>query len=260
MENENRGQNKLVMALLIALVAVFVDYFLDFIPMPLPYNPYLVWRMVLGAVCLGGTTAIYSKFISHSKINTALIIIIPIIISVIDVVIETYSFNLYGVIFPIRLAIRFVLYFICAFIMSLAEKKCDTVSSQAKKQGGNSGTLEIIAICFFVILGVLVEYVVITSGAVGLTWIGGIFGFIAIYMGVRLPGTVLKRNFIKLGNFGGMTYEQIAAVVGPCNSETPTVMGNGDSVIVRQWIRTGYHISLVFKDNICIGKNHEVQV
>ena len=57
-----------------------------------------------------------------------------------------------------------------------------------------------------------------------------------------------------------MTYEEIAKNVGPCNSESPQVTKDGETIIVRQWISTGYHISLIFKDGICIAKNHESSV
>ena len=88
----------------------------------------------------------------------------------------------------------------------------------------------------------------------------GLLGYIVIAFFVRAPGRSLQQKFIKLGNFAGMTYEEISKNVGPCNSESPQVTKDGETIIVRQWISTGYHISLIFKDGICIAKNHESSV
>ena len=47
----------------------------------------------------------------------------------------------------------------------------------------------------------------------------GLLGYIVIAFFVRAPGRSLQQKFIKLGNFAGMTYEEIAKNVGSCNSE-----------------------------------------
>ena len=76
----------------------------------------------------------------------------------------------------------------------------------------------------------------------------GVVGAIVMYwfMGalVKSPGRVLSNNFAKLGDMTGKTYDEIKAVVGPCNSVS--YMHNS---ILRQWYATGYHIVLLFDKN-----------
>jgi len=42
----------------------------------------------------------------------------------------------------------------------------------------------------------------------------------------------------------GKSYQEIAAVVGLANAESPIVTADGEPATVRQWLKTGYHISL----------------
>lgn len=91
--------------------------------------------------------------------------------------------------------------------------------------------------------------------------LGGLLLFAIISVGVKAPARMLQQNFVKLGNMTGKSYEEIAAVVGPANADSPKVGDNGEVLTIKQWIKPGYHISLVFdQDNRCIGKTHESAV
>jgi len=91
-----------------------------------------------------------------------------------------------------------------------------------------------------------------------------IFGLIPILIGgfvlyaitravVRIPGESLKRKFAKLGTLKGKHIAEIVAVAGNPNSRS----GMADGRTLCQWIASGYHISLVFTENICDGVTHE---
>ena len=91
--------------------------------------------------------------------------------------------------------------------------------------------------------------------------LGGLLLFAIISLAVKSPARRLQQNFVKLGNMTGMTYAEISAAVGPANTDSPQVGADGEQVTVKQWIKPGYHIALIFdKDNRCIGKTHEAAV
>ena len=91
--------------------------------------------------------------------------------------------------------------------------------------------------------------------------LGGLLLFAIISAVTRAPARALQQGFVKLGNMTGKTYAEISAAVGPANSDSPQVTQDGEQITVKQWIKPGYHISLIFdKDNCCIGKAHESSV
>jgi hypothetical protein len=63
----------------------------------------------------------------------------------------------------------------------------------------------------------------------------------------------LQRKFQSLGDMRGKTFAEIAAVAGQPNS----ISAAADGKVLRQWQRTGYHIALLFKDDVCEGITHE---
>lgn len=70
---------------------------------------------------------------------------------------------------------------------------------------------------------------------------------------VTAPGRALQRKFMSLGDMRGMTRARIEAVAG-----TPNSFGAlGGNQILLQWMATGYHIALVFEDDICQGITSE---
>ena len=66
------------------------------------------------------------------------------------------------------------------------------------------------------------------------------------------PARELQRRFQSLGDLQGKTRTEIEAAVGAPNSVSSLADG-----ILCQWQRTGYHIALLFKDDICQGITHE---
>ena len=66
------------------------------------------------------------------------------------------------------------------------------------------------------------------------------------------PARDLQRKFQSLGDMRGKTKAEIESVVGPPNSFSALSDGT-----LCQWIRTGYHISLIFKDDVCLGVSSE---
>lgn len=59
----------------------------------------------------------------------------------------------------------------------------------------------------------------------------------------------------------GKTYDEIQKVVGAENSISSTVNDSGEVIKIRQWMSTGYHITLLFdaNDNF-IGISNETKV
>jgi hypothetical protein len=85
------------------------------------------------------------------------------------------------------------------------------------------------------------------------TFFGGLVLYAIMNSLVRSPGASLRHKFQELGTIQGRTLHQIIAVVGPPNSRS--VIGNGR--VVCQWMATGYHVALIFTDDICDGISHE---
>lgn len=63
----------------------------------------------------------------------------------------------------------------------------------------------------------------------------------------------VKSKFANLGIIAGRTKGEICKAVGPSNSISTLV--NGQQIL--QWTIPGYHIALIFTDEICDGVSHE---
>ncbi len=70
---------------------------------------------------------------------------------------------------------------------------------------------------------------------------------------VRVPGASLQNKFHNLGTLKGLHINSIIEAVGPPNSRSVAASGR----VVCQWMATGYHIVLIFTDDICDGVTHE---
>lgn len=69
-----------------------------------------------------------------------------------------------------------------------------------------------------------------------------------------IPTFGIARKFGALGTLAGRTLQEIVTVVGPPDSSTI----NGPGLHVAQWLKSGYHIVLIFDDNgVCGGVTHE---
>lgn len=95
--------------------------------------------------------------------------------------------------------------------------------------------------------------VAIIAGIIILT-----FTFAIIILLKRIPGNRLHKKFQQMGTLIGKPYQEIEKVVGSPNSASRSVTADGTNVIIRQWIRVGYHIVLIFNEyNICLGISDE---
>ncbi|MBQ8508810.1 MAG: hypothetical protein IJ493_02775 [Clostridia bacterium] len=275
MENKtNRGGA--LPAFLIALIGTIISFILDRVPVlsnliySMMHNAETsailnTMRMISIAVMfvvLLLMAVIYMKGITKWKVNPLLLILMPLIASAasnfvsskIGAVLQTGGMTLIA---PIMWCIYAVVDFICYFVCLLILLKCSERISPRKPAGAK---LDIAIIVLFIAIGAVFEMLVFGMDMYELAWVGGIFVGLAIFFGVRLPGALLRDRFVSLGDFGGMTYEQISKKVGRCNAESFTVDATGESIVVRQWLAPGYHISLVFKNDLCVGKNHEATV
>jgi len=81
----------------------------------------------------------------------------------------------------------------------------------------------------------------------------GIAAFFIISALVKLPGRQLQQNFVALGILSGKTKAEIIASVG----QPKGVSALPDGRQTLQWMATGYHICLVFRDDVCEGVTHE---
>jgi hypothetical protein len=66
----------------------------------------------------------------------------------------------------------------------------------------------------------------------------------------------LQARFVSLGNLAGKKYQEIVKVVGLPNARS----GVADGKFLLQWMRRGYHICLLFKDDVCEGITREVAI
>jgi len=85
---------------------------------------------------------------------------------------------------------------------------------------------------------------------------GGLILYYVISGLVRVPGTNLQTKFRNLGTLKGRTRSEIEAVVGPPNSVSATA----DGKTLCQWMATGYHVCLLFQEDVCDGVTHEASV
>lgn len=84
--------------------------------------------------------------------------------------------------------------------------------------------------------------------------LGGIILYLIISVAVRSGGAMLNKKFVDLGTLKGKSYTEIEKAVGKPNS----ISSVKDGKTIRQWLRTGYHIALIFDENdICEGVSHQ---
>lgn len=89
--------------------------------------------------------------------------------------------------------------------------------------------------------------------------IGLVGGLIALFS--KSPAQELNEKFVSLGTLAGKTYEDIQQVAGNANSISSIPGADGEPIILRQWIVTGYHISLLFDTNdVCLGISSETRI
>jgi hypothetical protein len=86
--------------------------------------------------------------------------------------------------------------------------------------------------------------------------VGGLVLYAIISALVRVPGQNLGTKFVKLGQLKGKTKAEIVAAVGPPNAVSVAAGGK----TLCQWMATGYHIALLFDDELCEGVTHESSV
>lgn len=82
--------------------------------------------------------------------------------------------------------------------------------------------------------------------------LGGLILYFIINAAVKAPGQSLNRRFVQLGQLKGKSKTEIISAVGPPNA----VSQIADRELL-QWMATGYHIALIFKDDECLGVSHE---
>ena len=88
-------------------------------------------------------------------------------------------------------------------------------------------------------------------GLVGTT-IAGFILYSITTLFVLNPGVKLRNKFISLGDMRGKHKNEIYRVVG-----TPNSISAHDDGELLQWLATGYHIALIFQNDICQGISHE---
>ena len=86
------------------------------------------------------------------------------------------------------------------------------------------------------------------------TWIAIITGIVGLIAAINhgANGKRLQKNFQGLGVLAGRKRAEIEQVVGAPQS----ISTIGDQLLL-QWMQDGYHISLLFKDDVCQGVQHE---
>ena len=73
---------------------------------------------------------------------------------------------------------------------------------------------------------------------------------------VNLQGKELRRKFETLGELKGKTKQEIVAAVG----HPSAVSAAADGKTLCQWMKTGFHIVLVFNGDLCEGISHMADV
>lgn len=84
-------------------------------------------------------------------------------------------------------------------------------------------------------------------------FIGGIVLYAIISAMTTAPGRSLQNKFVNMGTLTGKSKNEIISIVGSPNS----ISALPDGKVVLQWMATGYHIALIFNDDICEGVSHE---
>lgn len=88
--------------------------------------------------------------------------------------------------------------------------------------------------------------------ALVMTSVGGFILYVITNVFVMFPGAQMRSKFVSLGDMRGKHKNEILQVVGNPNSVSALVDGE-----LLQWQATGYHIALLFQNNICQGICHE---
>jgi hypothetical protein len=86
--------------------------------------------------------------------------------------------------------------------------------------------------------------------------LGGLLLFGLISALVKAPGQNLNTKFVRLGELKGRRRPEIEAAVGPPNAVSTVAGGK----TLCQWMQPGYHIALLFDNDVCEGVTHEVRV
>jgi urease gamma subunit len=73
---------------------------------------------------------------------------------------------------------------------------------------------------------------------------------------VTLQGKELRRKFEALGELKGKTKQEIIAAVGSPSA----ISGAADGKTLCQWMKTGFHIGLIFDGEVCEGISHMADV
>lgn len=84
--------------------------------------------------------------------------------------------------------------------------------------------------------------------------LGGLLLYGLINAAVKAPGIALAKKFASLGDLRGRSLDEIVRSVGPFQSRS---QGQGEGHEIIQWLQSGYHISLLFQDEVCEGVSHE---
>ncbi|MDZ4851494.1 MAG: hypothetical protein SGI77_19565 [Pirellulaceae bacterium] len=84
------------------------------------------------------------------------------------------------------------------------------------------------------------------------TFVSGWILYAIMQFFVGIPGSVMASRFQSLGDLSGKHLHEIVRVVG----KPVSVSSTGDGQLI-QWMATGYHISLIFQNDLCQGISHE---
>lgn len=69
------------------------------------------------------------------------------------------------------------------------------------------------------------------------------------YSSATAPGRALRKKFAALGELKGKTKQEIVAVAG----NPAAIAGTSDGKTCCQWMKSGFHIVLIFNGEICEG-------
>lgn len=83
--------------------------------------------------------------------------------------------------------------------------------------------------------------------------VGGIVLYALIQALATSPGRSLQNKFVNMGILVGKTKSEIVMTAGSPSSTSVAAEG----AYLLQWMASGYHIALLFKDDICVGITHE---
>lgn len=76
------------------------------------------------------------------------------------------------------------------------------------------------------------------------------------YSSATAAGRELKKRFAELEQLKGKTKREIVAAVGSPSA----VSGMADGRTLCQWMKSGFHIALIFDGDVCEGISHMADV